>query len=78
MKHFVQDDGQYLTFPSNYISFDPPGFNTFRLPVSWQYLVNDVLGGTLDPDNWTKYDALVQTCLALGAYCIVDIHNYAR
>lgn len=44
MKHFVDDDG----------------FNTFRLPVGWQFLTNDVLGGTLNETNFAKYDALVQ------------------
>ncbi|KAL0948944.1 hypothetical protein HGRIS_009049 [Hohenbuehelia grisea] len=62
MKHFVNDDG----------------FNTFRLPVGWQFLTNDVLSGTINEDNWVKYDALVQACLNTGAYCIVDVHNYAR
>ena len=62
MKHFVDDDG----------------LNAFRLPVGWQYLVNNKLGGTLDATNMEKYDALVQACLDAGAYCIIDIHNYAR
>ncbi|KAJ8487851.1 hypothetical protein ONZ45_g14184 [Pleurotus djamor] len=62
MNHFVNDDG----------------FNTFRLPVGWQFLVNDVLGGPIDEDNFKEYDDLVQTCLATGAHCIIDIHNYAR
>ncbi|KAL7780827.1 glycoside hydrolase family 5 protein [Trichoderma afarasin] len=62
MQHFVKDDG----------------FNIFRLPVSWQYLVNANLGGTLDATNLGYYDQLVQGCLATGAYCIIDIHNYAR
>jgi len=62
MKHFVNDDH----------------FNLFRLPVGWQYLVNDNLGGTLDSTNFGLYDTLVQQCLATGAYCIIDIHNYAR
>ncbi|KAK7439865.1 Endoglucanase EG-II [Stygiomarasmius scandens] len=62
MQHFVDDDG----------------YNTFRLPVSWQFLTNDVLTATLDETNFAKYDDLVQTCLATGANCIVDIHNYAR
>ncbi|KUJ09726.1 cellulase-domain-containing protein, partial [Mollisia scopiformis] len=53
-------------------------FNTFRLPVSWQYLVANDMGGTLDATNFGKYDKLVQTCLATGAYCVIDIHNYAR
>ncbi|GJE86576.1 fCBD and Cellulase domain-containing protein [Phanerochaete sordida] len=62
MQHFVNDDG----------------FNVFRLPVGWQFLTNDVLTGTLDEDNFQEYDTLVQTCLATGASCIVDVHNYAR
>jgi endoglucanase len=63
MNHFVKDDG----------------LNTFRLPVGWQYLVDNTLGGTLNAANWANYDALVQGCLSSGAaLCIIDIHNYAR
>ncbi|GJJ15417.1 hypothetical protein Clacol_009694 [Clathrus columnatus] len=62
MTHFVNDDG----------------FNLFRLPVGWQYLVNGVLGGPLYNDTFSIYDTLVQDCLATGSYCIIDIHNYAR
>ena len=63
MKHFVQDDG----------------FNAFRLPTSWQYLVNNQLGASIDATNLAEYDQLVQGCVASGAaLCIVDIHNYAR
>jgi endoglucanase len=62
MKHFVNDDK----------------FNIFRLPTGWQYLLNNNLGGTLDSTNFGKYNTLVQGCLNTGAYCIVDIHNYAR
>ncbi|PMD45506.1 glycoside hydrolase family 5 protein [Hyaloscypha variabilis F] len=62
MNHFVHNDG----------------LNVFRLPVCWQYLVNNVLGGTLNSNNFGVYDQLVQGCLATGAYCVVDIHNYAR
>jgi endoglucanase len=62
MSHFVNDDHH----------------NVFRLPVGWQYLVNNNLGGTLDSTNFGKYDQLVQACLATGASCIIDIHNYAR
>ncbi|KAG4031885.1 hypothetical protein MFRU_008g02390 [Monilinia fructicola] len=54
------------------------GHNIFRLPVGWQYLVNNVLGGTLDSTNLATYDLLVQGCLATGASCVIDIHNYAR
>ncbi|KIY69904.1 glycoside hydrolase family 5 protein [Cylindrobasidium torrendii FP15055 ss-10] len=62
MKHFFNDDG----------------FNTFRLPVGWQFLTNGVVGGTLNDANFQKYDQLVQACLRTGATCIIDIHNYAR
>jgi len=54
------------------------GLNIFRLPVGWQYLTNGVLGGEINLDNWEVYEALVQACLATGAHCIVDVHNYAR
>lgn len=57
MQHFANDDGM----------------NTFRLPVGWQYLVNDELGGTLDADNLANYDELVQGCLATGAFCVIDV-----
>lgn len=62
MQHFVRDDN----------------LNIFRLPVGWQYLVNNQLGGTLNSANLANYDQLVQGCLATGAHCIIDIHNYAR
>ncbi|KAJ7154778.1 endoglucanase [Mycena filopes] len=64
MTHFVKDDG----------------YNTFRLPVPWQFFANYVLGAPLNMTNMAKYDALVQACLATGAqtHCIIDMHNYAR
>lgn len=78
MRHFVENDG----------------FNTFRLPVGWQFLTNDKENGELDSTNFAEYDALVQVrsvsycidcinsnyqaCLSTGASCIIDIHNYAR
>lgn len=61
--HFVNDDK----------------LNVFRLPFGWQFLLNNVLGGTLDPTNFARYDSLVQACLATGSYCIIDVsHAYAQ
>ena len=62
MQHFVNDDKM----------------NIFRLPVGWQYLVNNKLGGTLDSNNFNTYNQEVQACLNTGAYCVIDVHNYAR
>jgi endoglucanase len=59
MSHFVNDDHM----------------NIFRLPVGWQFLVNGVLGGTLNSANLSEYNTLVQACLSTGAHCIIDIHN---
>lgn len=62
MNHFYNDDN----------------LNIFRLPVGWQYLVNNQAGGNLDSGNMATYDRQVQACLSTGAHCIIDIHNYAR
>ncbi|KJR79810.1 glycoside hydrolase family 5 protein [Sporothrix schenckii 1099-18] len=62
MHHFVRNDG----------------FNIFRLPVGWQYLVNSTPGGKVDAANFAEYNTLVQSCLNTTAHCIVDLHNYAR
>lgn len=62
MQHFVNNDQ----------------LNIYRLPVGWQYLVNFQLGGPLDQSFFATYDALIQSCLQTGSYCVVDIHNYAR
>ncbi|KAI0912246.1 glycoside hydrolase family 5 protein [Ustulina deusta] len=62
MSHFVNDKSM----------------NIFRLPVGWQFLVNNQLGGTLDSNNFDQFDQLVKACLGTGATCIIDIHNYAR
>jgi len=42
MTHFVNDDA----------------FNTFRIPVAWQFLINngDTASGDLDPTNWETFD----------------------
>lgn len=54
------------------------GFNAYRLPVGWQFLVNNKVGAKLSSANFAKYNDLVRACLATGAHCIIDIHNYAR
>jgi endoglucanase len=82
MKHFANDDGLNLFRLREYYNF-----HRVRLilkcstsAVSWQFLIanNETAGGILDPTNFAEYDQLVQACLATGAHCIIDIHNYAR
>lgn len=62
MQHFVNDNG----------------YNVFRLPVGWQYLTRDQMTGVLDETQFANYNMLVSDCLSTGAYCVIDIHNYAR
>ncbi|KAL1902998.1 hypothetical protein Sste5346_000910 [Sporothrix stenoceras] len=64
MKHFVEDDG----------------VNMFRLPTTWQFLINneDEVSDEFDETNLGRYDQFVQACLVTGAYCMIDIHNFAR
>ncbi|KAL5465114.1 hypothetical protein PMIN06_000853 [Paraphaeosphaeria minitans] len=62
MKHFATDDK----------------LNVFRLPIGWQHLLNNVLGDPIDATVGAAYDNLVQGCLATGALCVIDLHNYAR
>ncbi|KAB5533509.1 glycoside hydrolase superfamily [Coniochaeta sp. 2T2.1] len=62
MNHFVKDDQM----------------NMFRIPISWQFLANNKLGATLDSNSLSKYDQVMQACFATGAYCMIDIHNFAR
>lgn len=57
MQHFYKDDG----------------LNIFRLPVGWQYLTNNVVGGDLDSTNFGKYDELMQSCLDTGAKVINSV-----
>ncbi|KAI1879417.1 hypothetical protein JX265_002371 [Neoarthrinium moseri] len=54
------------------------GLNMIRIPTSWQFLVNNQLGSTLNANNLAKYDQLMQECLDTGAHCMIDIHNFAR
>lgn len=61
----------------HWASLEKP-LNLFRLPVSWQFLANNQLGGDLNSNNVAKYDQLVQACLSTGAHCMIDIHNFAR
>ncbi|KAL5345480.1 hypothetical protein ACLOAV_009230 [Pseudogymnoascus australis] len=62
MTHFASDDNS----------------NIFRLPAGWHFLTNNKGGDSLDDNNFGQYDTLVQACLATGAHCILDLHNYAR
>ncbi|KAL1849944.1 hypothetical protein Daus18300_013078 [Diaporthe australafricana] len=74
--------------------FVQEGLNTFRLPTTWQFMINSnnlngsevntspgalaTSDGQLNQTNVAQYNELVRGCLATGSYCIIDIHNYAR
>lgn len=81
MQHFINDDQMNIfRFRKPIPSCRSPISKTNKdiKAVSWQYLVNNNLGGTLDATNFGKYDLLMQTCLATSSYCAIDIHNFAR
>ncbi|KAG6000551.1 hypothetical protein E4U21_005347 [Claviceps maximensis] len=46
--------------------------------MTWQYVTAGEPSDKLDEVNWGNFDKLVQACLSYGAYCIVDLHNFAR
>ncbi|KAF8136906.1 glycoside hydrolase superfamily [Boletus edulis] len=54
------------------------GYDVFRLPVGWQYLTYSQMTGVLNQTQFYNYNMLVNACLSTGAYCEIDIHNYAR
>ncbi|KAF3922991.1 Endoglucanase [Dactylellina cionopaga] len=73
------DNYRQITPPptSQFQHFKNDGFNTFRVPIGWQSLTPQ-LGGSLSSGLIGQYDSTLQSCLQTGAYCIIDIHNYAR
>ncbi|KAF4605040.1 Manganese dependent endoglucanase Eg5A [Pleurotus pulmonarius] len=59
--------------------FAAQGVNIFRIRASWQ-LMTPTVGGTIDPQFFSRYDATVQTALRQSSspFVILDVHNYAR
>ncbi|KAL6855738.1 glycoside hydrolase family 5 protein [Trichoderma novae-zelandiae] len=62
MKHFAEDDG----------------LNVFRISATWQFVLNNTVDGELDELNWGSYNKVINACLETGAYCMIDMHNFAR
>ncbi|KAF7799321.1 hypothetical protein EIP86_010553 [Pleurotus ostreatoroseus] len=64
---------------SQYSHFTAEGANLYRIPFAWQ-LMTPTLGGQIDPNFFSRYDATVQAALNSGpnVHVIVDLHNYAR
>lgn len=48
---------------------------TLCTAVTWQYLVKDNIGGTMDATNFATYDKLFSLCLATDSLCVIDLHN---
>jgi endoglucanase len=53
------------------------GFNTIRLPISWERLQN-TLNGALDTTYSANLVACVNQATAAGFTVLVDLHNYGR
>jgi aryl-phospho-beta-D-glucosidase BglC (GH1 family) len=86
MSHFVEDDRINLfrlceSLESRCIADAlrrSIGLLMCLLATSWQFLTNNQANGAINAGNVAKYDQLVQACLSTGAYCIIDLHNFAR
>ncbi len=82
MQHFVQDSGLNLFrlrewHPS--LRCNTSAVTNEAKATSWQFLINsNTASGSLDATNAGKFDQLVQACLATGAHCMIDLHNFAR
>ncbi|KAL6884764.1 glycoside hydrolase family 5 protein [Trichoderma evansii] len=62
MKHFAENDG----------------LNVFRISATWQFVTNNTVDGPLDELNWGSYNKVIDACLETGAWCMIDMHNFAR
>jgi endoglucanase len=60
--------------PSYFVS---KGMNTFRLAFLWER-IQPKLGETLDPKETERLVTATEELLRLGAWVILDLHNYAR
>ncbi|MDA7949167.1 MAG: glycoside hydrolase family 5 protein [Hyphomicrobiaceae bacterium] len=77
--------GKEYTYPiaeltPGYVSpkyFLGKGMNTFRLPIRWERLQH-ALGEPLDEKEVARLLLTVKKLQELGAWVIVDLHNYAR
>lgn len=78
MKHFVEDDKFNVFRLREFIRFSEALLFLTGAALTWQYILKGQLGGKLDATNFGHYDKLMQTCLDTGAYCMIDLHNFAR
>ena len=51
--------------------------SVIRLPFAWQFMTPE-LGGELNKNYSAKYFSYVDRAIKLGAYAMIDLHNYAR
>ncbi|EGG08510.1 family 5 glycoside hydrolase [Melampsora larici-populina 98AG31] len=73
--------GSYVSPPLDQIPHFITGkVNALRFPIGWQYIqVNDVSDkAPLDQAYLTLLDKYVMATTKLGAFAIIDLHNYAR
>ncbi|KAH9809741.1 family 5 glycoside hydrolase [Melampsora americana] len=70
--------GSYVPPPLDQISHLITGkVNTLRFPIGWQY-IQPTINGALNETYLTLLDKYVTETINLGAFAIIDLHNYAR
>lgn len=67
-----------VSVSSGLICASPSAVANRVLALTWQYLCGDNAGNDFDSEKMGHFDKLVQTCLDTGAYCMIDLHNFAR
>jgi endoglucanase len=75
--HYIYPDSNYASGYTSPTYFTSKGMNIFRLPFRWERLQRSLFGA-LDAAEIQRLHTTVDDLLRLGAYVILDVHNYAR
>lgn len=79
MKHFADNDNMNVfRLRESSETFSGTPLMTQSPAMTWQYILQGKVGGKLDGNSFAAYDKLMAACLDTGAYCMIDLHNFAR
>jgi endoglucanase len=76
-REYTYPIARYTPGYQSHVYFLSKGMNTFRIPVLWERLQPKLDGG-FNPFETKRLKDTVRTLTGLGAYVVLDVHNYAR